>query len=447
MNNQRVNILLDELTQRYQEIADFKVAETNWREYKEQTKDFVQRVSEFVFFIRSAPELRSEFDKLIIWHDSQIGSTEVRRLLEKAQALIIAIGNDLIKSSEYQQLSVGQAFKEQNWKNPFDEFSGKPSTANEFIASLTENHDLSVEPIQKIDTVIGVLRGDEFPQNGILHRFGDLGDGIRTIVRSKLSELSKIVDQLRVHLEFGSHFVGHEEAKELQRVFAIAYPDKSEFNNFIQQFRDGRILRLHDLQEGYSMETFLHIQQAARRIFRILSRSFSASRTRNHCVFHLKAYMEWLFNRKGETMLRLPHENKLSEEMARFLFAQGFFPFIRFKIGGKEPDFYAISPHEELLIEVKKYSGEKKPSAQSLQSDINQAIDYHSVVKSGMQGIGIQHIDNEVFLVLFYNGNYRLRIEPDGIHQSDVFISIVPVYLGSKTPSQQRPEHRLHLTT
>jgi hypothetical protein len=242
---------------------------------------------------------------------------------------------------------------------------------------------------------------------------------------------------------FRFKYEGYEDVRDLQSWYAAMYLDAQEGNDYLRQSRDAAVIKKHDLLDQRAELTeddFVKGQNAVQRLFGILSRRLKATRSRNRTVFHLKAYMEWVFNRKGRTSRNLPHENNLSEEMGRFLFAHGFFPFIRFRIGKKEPDLYAISPHEEILIEAKKYSGETKPSVSSLQTDINQAIDYYGVVKHAMQSIGIETIDNEVFLVVFYNGNHRLRIEPDGLYQSNVFISIVPVYLGGKTPSQTRPE-------
>jgi hypothetical protein len=439
MANQRTNILLDELTQLYQEIADFKVENTDQVSQILQSQGFSQRVSEFVHFILSTPELKPEFSKLITWYECQLDSSKVAKLITEAKKVAISLGI-VCCSSRLNNGGNTQQLHEKRWKNPFDIHSGSLSAA-EFFELLQRDNDYKTNCIQKISDILQIIRGDDVPENGI---FPILDLSIQNQLNPLLSNIEEILNSLKILLEFELRYAGHEEAKELLRLYLRIHPDKRLIEQFAIKYNVAKALVMFEPNKGsLSNPEIGRLKEASKRVLKVLSRSLIANQTRSFTVYRLKAYMEWFYNSK-RIKRKTWHENQLTEEMAKFLFAQGFFPFIRFKVGLGEPDMVALSEHEEIIIEAKNYLERDKPTKNRLKRKkltskkinyhVSQAIQYYDKMRSLKK-----EMDNQVYLMIFYNGDFY-PVCAESIFKNGVFVNIVFVYLGSKTPHEKRKD-------
>ncbi len=428
MPNQRFDILRDELRQRCDEIVSFTFPKNDpWDLNPTKKDEFLQTVAEYVYFILITPELKSHFVKLIRWHQDRMESKDVKENLDLAAAIIKRLGTKLITYTS-QLNSVD--FAGRKWKNPFDRFCSVSPV--ELLSILDQNHTYD-DPIETIETLIRVLVGDAVPQNGILFYMKPFEPEIYQIVQPYFAELETLLNKLKAALVFELSFVGYKESHEILQAFKFKYPDTQ-----IQSIdeRVSTFLMYDALRE----EDIAYIKNASQKIFKILSRALSANQLKTYFIFRLKSYMEWFYNSKrskGKTW----HENQLTEEMAKFLFAQGFFPFIRFKTGRGEPDMVAISEHEEIIIEAKRYLKKEKFNAQNINHHISQAIQYYDKLRSRKQEMG-----NQVYLVIFYNGDFY-PVCTESIIKNGVFVNIVFVYLGNKTPHEKRKDLILELDT
>lgn len=95
--------------------------------------------------------------------------------------------------------------------------------------------------------------------------------------------------------------------------------------------------------------------------------------------------------------------------------------------------------HNKILVEAKNYLNGKKLTSKKINQHISQAIQYYDKLKSLKQGI-----DNQVFLVIFYNGS-SYPVCKESVLMNGVFVYIVFIYLGSKTPHEKRSDLYLQI--
>jgi hypothetical protein len=428
MNNQRINILRDELKQRCDEIVTFTFPKyDHWDLDKKIKDDFLQLVAEYVYFILNTPELQSHFIMLIRWHKDRIESRDVKEHLHQVVSIIKQLGSKLIL---YKTQLGSIDFAGRTWKNPFDQF-GIVSPV-ELLSLLEQDHSYE-DPIETIETLRSVLAGDEVPQNGILFYMKQFEPEIYKIVKSYFAELETLQNKLRAALIFELNFVGYKEAHEILQAFKFKYPD------IPIQSMDERVSTLFKY-DALREEDVTYIKNASQKIFKILSRALSANQLKTYTIFRLKSYMEWFYRPKRTEKTKWS-ENELTEEMAKFLFAQGFFPIIRFKMGKSEPDMLVFSEHEEILIEAKKYLKGERFSSKNISHHISQAIQYFHKLRSIKQGF-----DNHVYLVIFYNGDF-FPICDESVTRNGVVVNVVFIYLGNKTPHEKRKDLILEINT
>lgn len=342
MHNFWTETIKDELNQRCDEVTSFAVTEDDWIAYPKQGDDFLQRVCEYIFFIKSTPELLYYYNELLSYYSHRIKTVEVQNLLRKASDLCESIGKTRINHNEYLVHKNSRELNDQKWKNPFDEGVDSIS-ANEFVQRLSRQQDFTSHPIQKIQDIIQILCGDELPENGILFQ---ISEPTYRELESQIAPLRIVVQSLNAHLLFEPTFVGQDEVIELERAFRFKYP--------MTRADSGERLQSSIRYNGFRKEDYLHVQHAARRVNRVLIRKLLERQNRALILWKLKAYMEW-FLRITDTGMQLS-ENKLANEVAKFIFPQGYFPFVRFKTGRKEPDMHIVSERDEMLIELKKYT-------------------------------------------------------------------------------------------
>lgn len=437
MNNQRINILRDELEQRRDEILQFNM---------DKTKDimdtipqnisngFFQKVAELVLFFHLSPEYKDAFRKLVLWSKTQLASTEVRTILDEIRKIMEELANEVLKLDILDSEQLG--LKESIYRNPFDMHS-KSLTAREFISKLTEPFEYGDEPIDAIQRVVESLRI-------ILRKFHSLDNEVKKKLWIFHGKLDAALGNIESQLEFRSKYEGCEDAKFLYSIYVSQYPDREIKNSFI----DSTVLYLEGIKhqgvpfQRYTFTNFVKkCQKSSARISKILSRALAANQLKNYTITRLKSYMEWFYNSR-RIRRKTWRENQLTEEMAKFLFAQGFFPFIRFKAGQAEPDMVALSTHEEIIIEAKNYLIVDKPTKNHLKRKkltskkinyhISQAIQYYDKVRSLKK-----EMDNQIYLVIFYNGDFY-PVCTENIIKNGVFVNITFIYLGKKTPHEKR---------
>jgi len=416
----RIEIIKDELNQRCEEITSFEITKDDWIHYPNQRDDFLKRVSEYVYFIKSTPELNYHYLEILEYYKNKFESIEVKILLSQASESIIKIGKSIVKHTEYIKHKDDDILNETKWGNPFEK-SVDSLSANELIHKLTEPVELKISPIEVLESVIQIMQGDELRENSLLYQ---ISEPLYRDIQPHVKPLLGILPKLRKELQYEPDYIGYDEVIELEEAFQHIYP--------IKDIIPGEMYKLSVKYQAFREIDHLRIQHAAKRVNRILVRKLLGLQNRAVIIQKLKAYMEWFYRLK-DTKRRMS-ENQLANEVAKFIFPQGYFPFIRFKAGRKEPDIYIISEGEELLIELKKY--DKILTKNDLKHDINQALDYHTIVQS----LG-RRIDNQVYLVIFHYGDYFPVIRGNNpLLKNDLFVHIYFIYLGKKNPSDKRKE-------
>jgi len=419
MPNIRIDIIKDELNHRSDEILSFKVEEEEWYFYEKQEEEFLNRICEYIYFVRTTPELNFHFNELLTYTRHILESEKVKKERRNTKKHITNLGKS-IKSHPIYIERKDRDFLNEKSIPYISESSREMISTNELIEKLANSIEIDYDPRVTINYVLGVLFGYDDPITGHLYQ---IDKKLYNDVNKYLKKLKEINKKLYVLLEFLPRYDGYKEASELNNIYRIKYPLID-----IESYDIGII---QDKYKNLKKEDYLRIKRATRRINRILLRKILTEQHRADIIRRLKVYMEWFYRIKDT---RKMSENELANEVAKFIFPQAYFPFIRFKAGRKEPDIYIVSQGEELLIELKKY--DKKPSKKDLKNDINQALDYHSIIQSLDR-----HIDNQVYLVIFHYGDYFPVIRGHNpLLKNDIFVHISFIYLGAKNPSDRRKE-------
>ena len=153
-------------------------------------------------------------------------------------------------------------------------------------------------------------------------------------------------------------------------------------------------------------------------------------------------------------------ERELHDFLNEFFFHRGFFPFVRFKLFGDEPDSLLFRPPagagtaEFVPIEVKQYlrpatadgthrleTQGRWPSPSEVKNAVSQTVRYCDQLRAA--GVICDH----AALVLFYGGaEPTAAVLPSVVEVGSYMVSILPVYLGDGHASHAGPPIRWETT-
>jgi hypothetical protein len=430
METAKINIVLDELAQRRDEIVDFPVDDPGSYQYPSRSKDFIQRVSEFVFFVRQTPELWDTFEKLLYLPIRRSNSKEWKELTGEADLICVRIGDELKKAVTSFGLKASREYSNPRWLNPFGD--GPPgSLSTQDLIEKFSNHGKPLASLEQVETVLSILHGHyNTGIDSIFECFEKSPGLVCRNVQPQLDSLARIHEHLRTIGVYEPDYLGHQEAKALMRLHVVGYPDSSLAEQFVHDFLDAFVLNKNLPKQKLDKEMILEAKQAARKISRILSRSLTLTKSKRYTITRLKVYLEWLFTSAAKS--KGPTEDSLVDQAAKFLYLQGLFPFIRLNLARKEPDLYIdVARGDEIVLEAKYRRKDQNVTSHQIDDYISQAVEYHSLLKTSHP-----EFSNEVFLVIFHQNAGRPSVRSP-IMASGVSVVTEFVYVGNKTPSKR----------
>ena len=131
---------------------------------------------------------------------------------------------------------------------------------------------------------------------------------------------------------------------------------------------------------------------------------------------------------------------------SEFLFREGYFPIVRFSVGDSEPDTLllplgislsdirplqlALSEETPFIVEAKQHIG-RTVTARHIKKYIGQTVSYFQQLRGVCPRLG-----NDVYLVVFYDGDTRYVFSSQPYEQSGAQIHVVLIYVGNKKPSE-----------
>jgi hypothetical protein len=430
METAKINIVLDELAQRRDEILDFPMDDPSAYLHPSQSKDFIQRVSEFVFFVFQTPELRDTFEQLLYLPIRRPNEKEWKELTSEADHVCVRIGDELRKAITSFGLKSSREYSNPGWINPFDNLSLESLSTQDLIERFS-NHAKPLGSVQQLETILSILQGQsDTGLNSIFECFDKSPGVVRRDLQPLLDDFRRVYERLRIIGVYEPNYLGHQEAKALMRLHVVAYPDSSLAEQFVHDFLDAFVLNKNLSNEKLDKEMIREAKQAARKISRVLSRSLTLTKSKRYTITRLKVYLEWLFTSIAKS--KGPTENSLVDEAAKFLYLQGLFPFIRLNLARKEPDLYIdVARGDEIVMEAKYHRKDQNVTSHQIDDYISQAVDYHSLLKTSHPEFG-----NEVFLLVFHQNVGRPSVRSP-IMASGVSVVTEFVYVGNKTPSMR----------
>ena len=296
------------------------------------------------------------------------------------------------------------------------------------IKNIDNNFD-SI-PIIELSRILGTIstifgRADE--QNKVYDH---------EIYRKEYDKLSDLFKKLNAHLKFQAQYDGADSINKILpyylRFSSFSYLSSlsaSDFGKYMEQ--------AVSLAQIGGPETNPNIVNECRNIYYAVDRFLSTSIFKNALIDRLITYCTWI-KRNEFAKTKVNKEFEISKILEEFIFNNGYFPIVNFKMGDSIPDILInpvganVSWDNSVLIELKQSLG-KKYTPMKFKSDIGQAHDYLKLVKSVKPDLA-----DTVYLLIFYDGNKRLPdksllLALDSIPES---VKVEFIYVGEKSPSK-----------
>ena len=208
----------------------------------------------------------------------------------------------------------------------------------------------------------------------------------------------------------------------------------AEIGHLLLLTADGEPLDPHNASQV--SEHVAELKADVDRLHEELRRRIGATRSRQSMVSRFKLRCEWHDRKRmadvaSDKSLPGGPEERLTAELARYLFDQGLSPLAKPLAGGLEPDL--LDPHARFYVEAKQY----KESARSyIVQSFGQIVD----TVSKLRGDPLYEVE-EAFAVIFrLGGPYYLL--PETVEAGDVRVHYVLVDLAEPTDSGRRQRNK-----
>lgn len=281
MGNTKIKSIKEQLSQYYGEIENFKFRgdiSNSYRLDRNETKTFLNNITEFVYFILNIPELKDIFLGLINSSEKLSESDEVRKLNERCGNNFRKIAKMIKESSSYKEFLKTEIAHQEVWANLFNEKQGYLST-KQFLDYLETYSNYFGNTADKIHSILSILVDIIFKKNYIAD------ESLFSKIQSYYEENCCHLKELKTKFNFELDYAGYYQAIKILGVFMNYYSDYKKFG--IQNRKaeeEAYILRILTVDRGLPKDSFEKYKVAIRRISSILSAQLDILTTDNSLV-------------------------------------------------------------------------------------------------------------------------------------------------------------------
>jgi len=408
----RIDIIRKELVRRFKNIWDLR--DSNEIVIREE-------VNKLIYFLLSTEGIREFIIDLMKFHEKFKKTDE----FNKIKINIIGCVQEIVKIIEESKFT--DKGVEINLRNHFDLKGQDNLPLDEYVECLKHFDKYFDDSINELSGMLG---------SGIANIFGvakDKGWSYDSIkYQSAYDNLIMWYEKLKAHLKLRFQYEGAESALRLLTIFFhsqyryLVDIDEKHLGNDLKE----AIERFRVNAHVDPIETVKDCEELNHAVDKFLT----TSKSKSFLIDRLLTYCKWIRKEDFPKSNKENRELKISRVVEEFLFNNGYFPLVNFKMGKSIPDILSapgidLRWDNSVLIELKQIIGKTSYSPSDIETDIGQAQDYLSDVK----GVNPDIVDT-VYLLIFYDGKIRRTI-PKSIDVPDN-VRVEFVYVGEETPSK-----------
>ena len=410
MFSMRIDIIRKELDRRYCEIQG--------------VGDHASEGNKFLFFLLTTPGIREFIINLAKSKDRFKNSDEYNRIKNEIISSIKEIV-EIIRDGGFEN---GQFIDglPNHFQLPTPDLKDSRLSFNQYIECLRnfENYFDQVvisvsEPILgSINHIFNVANDNKWRYDKIKYK-------------TVYNILSTSYDRLTAHLGFRFQYEGAESVVNLLSVFFRSHLGylvdltPHDFGNEVEKACNRR-------NENCTMNIFLSSLSIEdyKTLYHAVDKFLMTSKSKSALIARLKTYC--ILIKRSLFQKERVNEAEISKIVEEFIFNYGYFPVVNPKMGSSIPDILVepsinIRWDNSVLIELKQYIN-NNCTIGKLNKAIAQSKNYLSIVR-GLK----PEIDDMVYLLIFYGGDYLLDIDDK---YRDPKVNIEFIYVGKNPPSK-----------
>lgn len=422
MVNMRIDVIRKELERRFAEVDNFPD--------KTSLHNLIDSINPLLHSLIMEPALRSfiiDLSRSTVKFMVTEKYSQIRKDFINSLHTIYSIFNDtkFIDDSFKRELNEHKVvpsiiFSRDNIANDndlFDRFLNRLANFEDHFDSTVANDSIG-RILGTINTVY--LRGKE--------RDRTCDDNQYQLEYEKLSELIKELNaNTKLHAQY-------EGADSLNVLLPIYLKSSYRYLSGLCEEEFGDYMSEAVFRTTLAEISGLTIVEDCRNVYHAVDKFLSTSKSKSFLIDRLRTYCTWIKRKDFPKTKEKNKERIISTIIEEFIFDHGYFPIVRFKGGGSEPDILTAPSVDlrwdnSILIELKQIIGGKSYSATKLKDDIGQAQDYLNIIKGVKQDI----VDT-VHLLIFYDGKTRRTVHKSVDVPDNVRVEFV--YVGEESPSK-----------
>jgi hypothetical protein len=418
----RIDIIRKELERRFREVEEFK---------GNSIDDLNKLVSNFLHSAFLEPQIKDFLISLSRWNEDFKLTDKFKnikkRLVGPIKLIVAEIDRSFWSDNETRRKFI-EEFTEGlqnsfNFPNPAKE-SGK-LTIDQYLEGLRNFDkyvDYAIEEEDEIWYIMSII-------NNVFQTAHELNLKFDSNIFHEYKKLDECRKEIAANLIYKAEYEG---SLSLGNILPIYLRSRINYLTSLrpQDFGKG-VQKEYKRQKIAPITVVTDIKGDCRNVYYAVDKFLSNSKSTSFLISRLITYCRWIKRDEFKKIKKeIPISKKIIEE---FIFNQGYFPIVRFKMGRSEPDIlaaYSLGARwdNSILIELKQYIG-KSCSDRQLETDIGQAQDYLKEVKAMKDDIA-----NVVYLLIFYDGKIRRKV-PESVKEPDN-VRVEFIYVGEEDTSK-----------